>query len=99
MKFFNSKFQLTEQQVQQVYDNATACGTCNEEFSEDNRIVRHHCHATGEFFGATWNNCNLQLKQKEKKSKKRRNHDNDDEKPKQFATFLQQASLKQTQGK
>ena len=62
---------------QQVYDAAEVCGTCNKEFSENNRKVRHHCHVTGEYLGATCNNCNLQLKPKKKKSKKRRKHDDE----------------------
>ena len=54
----------TQQQLD--FDAAVVCGTCWEEFSEANWKVRHHCHVTGEFLGATCNSCNFQLKPKKK---------------------------------
>ena len=56
---------LTEEQ-QREYDDATICGTCEEEFTDKNHKVRHHCHVTGNFIAATCNSCNLKLKPKKK---------------------------------
>ena len=58
-------------QQQLDFDAAVACGTCKGKFSEDNPKVRHHCHVTGEFIGATCNSCNLQLKPRKKFKKAR----------------------------
>ena len=71
---------LTEQQ-QFEYDSAVVCGTCKKEFSEASHKVKHHCHVTGDFLGATCNSCNLQLKPKKKFKRKPREEWSNDEQP------------------
>ena len=48
-----------------LYDNATTCWICREEFSKDeesNYKVRDHCNFTGTFRGAAHNICNLKYR-------------------------------------
>ena len=71
---------LTEQQKLD-YDTASVCGTCKEEFSKGNWKVKHHCHVTGNFLGATCNSCNLQLKPKKKFKRKPREEWSSDKQP------------------
>jgi len=53
-----------EQQTK--HDTATHCGT---DFSARNRKVCHHCHVSGAFLFAAFNNCNLQSKTTSRKRK------------------------------
>lgn len=42
------------------FQKANSCFICGKHLGVDR--VRHHCHVTGEFFGAAHNNCNIQVK-------------------------------------
>ena len=52
---------LTEEEIL-AHDQATHCRTCSAPFTPLNHKVRHHCHVTSLYQGATCNNCNLKLK-------------------------------------
>ena len=54
------------EEEKELYDNATTCLICKEEFSDDdenNYKVRDHCHSTGKFRGAAHNICNLKYRE------------------------------------
>ena len=44
------------------FNESTKCGICQEEFEEDEKKVRDHCHFTGKFRGAAHNSCNLKYR-------------------------------------
>ena len=41
------------------FNEATKCWICQEEFEEDDKKVRDHCHLIGKFRGAAHNSCNF----------------------------------------
>ena len=41
------------------FDKETKCWICEEEFNDDDKKVRDHCHFTGRYRGAAHNKCNL----------------------------------------
>jgi len=59
---------MTTEQTRQL-EAATECANCNCPFTSHNHKVKHHSHITGEYFFASCNNCNLQLKPKKCKVK------------------------------
>ena len=49
--------------LKREHEPAEKCRICLKEFNDSrNRKVRDHCHYTGEYRGATHNNCNLKYK-------------------------------------
>ena len=44
------------------FNESTKCWICQEEFEEDEKKVRDHCHFTGKFRGAAHNSCNLKYR-------------------------------------
>ena len=44
------------------HKNATTCYVCECSFTIKNRKVKDHCHVTGNYRGASCNNCNLGMK-------------------------------------
>ena len=44
------------------FKNATACWICEEDFKDEDKKVRDHCHFTGKFRGAAHESCNLQCR-------------------------------------
>ena len=43
-------------------DKETKCWICKEEFKNNNKKVRDHCHFTGRYRGAAHNSCNLKYR-------------------------------------
>ena len=44
------------------FKNATSCWICEEEFKDEDKKVRDHCHFTGKFRGAAHESCNLRCR-------------------------------------
>lgn len=44
------------------FSNSIECPYCHKEYAEDNKIVRHHNHSTGEYIGPACNKCNMQMR-------------------------------------
>ena len=44
------------------HKNAKTCYVCENNFTNENRKVRDHCHVTGSYRGASCNKCNLSMK-------------------------------------
>ncbi|PFX22887.1 hypothetical protein AWC38_SpisGene12595 [Stylophora pistillata] len=47
----------------EIFEKATCCWICEEEFEEGEEKVRDHCHFTGKFRRAAHNSCNLSARQ------------------------------------
>ncbi|KAJ8953851.1 hypothetical protein NQ318_006702 [Aromia moschata] len=63
-KFVSSKLKQVEPMNVQVSlrDATVTCHICEEEFTDKDKIVRDHCHLTGNFRGFAHNKCNLNYK-------------------------------------
>ncbi|KAJ8950067.1 hypothetical protein NQ314_008073 [Rhamnusium bicolor] len=63
-KFVSSKLKQVEPMNSEVSlrDASKNCHICEEEFKETDKIVRDHCHLTGNFRGFAHNKCNLNYK-------------------------------------
>ncbi|PFX20964.1 hypothetical protein AWC38_SpisGene14564 [Stylophora pistillata] len=55
------KMIFTDSDVE-IFENATCCWLCREDFKEGEDKVRDHCHYTGKFRGAAHNSCNLKFR-------------------------------------
>jgi len=65
---FNKPLIMTEKNKRD-FQNSTSCYICGEEYSEEDKVVRDHCHITGKYRGSTHNYCNLQLRLEPEKLK------------------------------
>ena len=63
-KFVSSKLKHVEPMNTEVSlrDASKTCHICEQEFGEKDKIVRDHCHLTGNFRGFAHNRCNLNYK-------------------------------------
>lgn len=50
-----------------AFSVAAYCYLCNKIATDDNRLVRDHCHMSGEYLGAAHNICNLNRRDKHAK--------------------------------
>ena len=54
---FNQPMNLTNKD-EENFQAATKCPICKKDFSEEDKRVRDHCHVTGKYRGAAYNECN-----------------------------------------
>ncbi|KAJ8973246.1 hypothetical protein NQ317_005459 [Molorchus minor] len=63
-KFVSSKLKHVEDMNVEVFlkDATKSCHICELDFKQSDKIVRDHCHLTGDFRGFAHNQCNLNYK-------------------------------------
>ena len=60
-----SMLPLTDEELNR-FDNMQACPRCQEQFTAQNRKVKHHNHRTEKYIDALCNKCNLQIESTDK---------------------------------
>jgi hypothetical protein len=60
---FDNKYNIIITEEQKIeYKNCGSCWICKQNFTKDNKKVRHHDHNTGKYHSAICSNCNIQIK-------------------------------------
>ena len=59
-KHFHEKLIMSEEKKEQLQSSNT-CWICKKLIDDDDEKIRDHCHITGNFSGAAFWSCNLQL--------------------------------------
>lgn len=64
---FDNKYNIIMSEEQkEEHKCCSSCWICKNQFTSDNKKVRHHNHSTGQYHSALCSNCNIQIKDKVK---------------------------------